>query len=170
MLAKQYSLILVMHSWHGCVVASASCFSRNIGQVTPKNIFYYLAQKHQSDQSILTRFYLILRTKSLLVADSCLLNLLGNATDFPVLPFSKLTEIFFAYFDPENICLENGDEYFSGWLYRYFGWKNNHCFESPRSGRAKYSDLILADASSVTRRINCLHLQKSTLAKITFSG
>ena len=35
-------------------------------------------------------------------------------TQTPVLPFSNLNEIFFGYFDPENIYLDNKNNYFSG--------------------------------------------------------
>ena len=39
----------------------------------------------------------------------------------PVLLFSKLNEIFLGNFDPENIFLDNENNYFSGWPNRYFG-------------------------------------------------
>ena len=41
----------------------------------------------------------------------------------PVLLFSKLNKMFFGYFDPEHIFLDNENKYFSGWVYRYFGQK-----------------------------------------------
>ena len=35
-----------------------------------------------------------------------------------VLPFLKLNKIFFGYFDPENIFLDNRNKWFSGWATR----------------------------------------------------
>ena len=37
--------------------------------------------------------------------------------------FSKLNNIFFGYFDPENISLDDKNKYVPGWPNRYFGWK-----------------------------------------------
>ena len=38
----------------------------------------------------------------------------GEPVRQPVLPFSKLINNFFGYFDPENIFLDNENQYFSG--------------------------------------------------------
>ena len=35
--------------------------------------------------------------------------------------FSNLNKIFFGYFDPENIFMDDENKYFSGWANRYFG-------------------------------------------------
>ena len=35
--------------------------------------------------------------------------------------FSKLNYLFFGYFDPKNMFLDNKNKYFSGWPERYFG-------------------------------------------------
>ena len=43
----------------------------------------------------------------------------------PVLLFSNLNEIFFGYFDPENIYLDNKNNYFSGWAKRYISSNKN---------------------------------------------
>ena len=42
-----------------------------------------------------------------------------------VIFFSKLNYLFFWYFDPENIFLDNENKWFSGWPKRYFGWNGN---------------------------------------------
>ena len=48
-------------------------------------------------------------------------NSTGDVTLRAVLLFSKLHNIFFIYFDPENDLIDNENKYFSGCANRYFG-------------------------------------------------
>ena len=45
-----------------------------------------------------------------------------------MLLFSKVSEIFFGYFDPENVFFDNDKKYFSGRPDRYFGAEKKRCF------------------------------------------
>ena len=54
--------------------------------------------------------------------------ILRASSSWVVLIFSKSNKIFFGYFDPKNIFLDNKNGLFSGWPKRYFGWKKHHWF------------------------------------------
>ena len=42
-----------------------------------------------------------------------------------MLLFSKLNNMFFGYFNPENMCRDNENGYFPGWPTRCFGYKRS---------------------------------------------
>ena len=76
----------------------------------------------------------------------------------PVLPFSRLNNTFFGYFDPEKIYENNENKQFSGWPDRYFGWKN-HC-SRPTNGDVRVHALAIQTKTWASKSLS-VELEKS---------
>ena len=89
-------------------------FSRNIGRVTPKIIYFHYLIKIL-DQSIQNILDWILKTETLLTTSRFPNNLNSKMTSsLAAKPFSKLNYYFFGYFDPKNKYFDNKNKQFSG--------------------------------------------------------